>query len=197
MRLFQWCMILIPVLAIAGCAGGNYTILEPILPPPAPVVIAQGHRPVVAIGPIGVPGYILRASIVAESDINIANISSADQELSFLRRDIPAVVTINFERLLTPAGMAVVSTGIATQADFRIAVDIHALDVTPFDVLDTRAQWSLYRSGAADPLIIRDVTFTTPITGRDDAAIRSAMSRSLADVTRVIANDFEAFLATR
>jgi hypothetical protein len=189
--------MLIPILAIAGCAGGNYTILEPIPPSPVSVAVAQGHRPVVAIGPIGVPGYILRASTVAESDINMANISSADQKASFLRRDIPAVVAINFERLLTPVGMAVVSTGIATRADFRIAVDIHALDVMPFDVLDTRAQWSLYRSSAADPLFIRDITFKTPITGRNDAAIRSAMSRSLADVTRVITNDFEAFLATR
>ncbi|MEN6616994.1 MAG: ABC-type transport auxiliary lipoprotein family protein [Syntrophorhabdus sp.] len=189
--------IVLAIVIIAGCAGGTYSRLQPIPPPPGPAVMTQGSVPVVAIGPIGVPGWILRASIVSETELSAANISSVDMRAGLLSRDIPAVVSINFERLLAPAGIRVIRTSIGTSANYRIAVDINALDVTPSNLLDTRAQWTLYRADAADPVIMREVAFATPIAGQDDVAVQSAMSRSLADLTRIITKDFEGFLGIR
>lgn len=189
------------ILAVGwGCAvsvGTGYSILDTIPPGNAPVPIMQGVKPSVAVGPIGVPGYILRAATVSESSWNYANVSSADQNAAFLKREIPRVITVNIERLLTPKGMAVTSSGLGANADYRISVDLSTFDVTQFNMLDTKGQWALYQRGDPAPLLVRDISFSTPVAGNDNAAVQAAMSRSLADLTTVIVRDFEGFLGTR
>jgi uncharacterized lipoprotein YmbA len=188
------------ILAVGwGCAvsvGTGYSILDTIPPSNTPIPMTQGVRPSVAVGPIGVPGYILRAATVSES-WNYANVSSTDQNAAFLKKEIPRVITVNIEQLLTPKGMAVTSSGPGTNADYRIAVDLSAFDATQLNMLDTKGQWALYQRGNPAPLLVRDISFSTPVAGNDDAAVRAAMSRSLADLTTVIVRDFEGFLGTR
>jgi uncharacterized lipoprotein YmbA len=188
--------------AMLGCAasvgvGTGYSVLDTIPPGGAPVPVTQGIRPVVAVGPVGVPGYIVRAETIMESTVSMANISTADQNDAYLAREIPRVITVNIERLLTPKGLAVISSGVGAKADYRIAVDLSAFDVTQFNTLETKGQWALYKGGNAAPVMVKEISFSTPVAGRDVAATRAAMSRALADLTTMIVGDFEGLLGTR
>ncbi len=181
----------------AGPAGTGYSVLDTIPSGNAPIPMAQGVRPVVAVGPVGVPGYIIRAATIVASSPNQINISTADQDAAPLGREIPRVITVNMEQLLTPGGFTVVSSGIGTNADYRIAVDLSAFDVTQFNTLETKGRWALYQRGNPAPLLVKDVSFSTPAAGSDTMAVRTAMSRALADLATVIVRDFEGFLGKR
>ena len=190
------------VAAMLGCAasvgvGTGYSVLETIPPGGAPVPVIQGVRPVVAVGPVGVPGYIVRAETIMESTISLANISTADQNDAYLAREIPRVITVNIERLLTPKGLTVISSGVGAKADYRVAVDLSAFDVTQFNTLETKGQWALYRGGNAVPVMVKDISFSTPVAGNSSTATRAAMSRALADLATMVVRDFEGFLGTR
>lgn len=183
-----------------GCAatvGTGYSILDTIPPGEAPIPMTQGPRPVVAIGPIGVPGYVLRAATVLETTWSTANISVADQKAAVLNSEIPRVITVNMERLLASKGLAVTKGGTGSNADYRIAVDLSSFDVRQFSMLETKGQWALYQRNSAAPLLVKDISLSTPVAGSDDAAVRAAMSMSLADLTTMIVRDFEGFLGTR
>lgn len=196
-------IVLFVIATVAGgCAasvgvGTGYSVLDTIPPGDAPIPMAQGPRPLIAIGPVGVPGYVLRAATVLETTWSAANISTADQKAAVLQGEIPRVITVNMERLLSPKGIAVMSGGTGSGADYRIAVDLSSFDVTQFNTLQTKGQWALYERKGTAPLLVRDISFSTPVAGSDDAAVRAAMSRSLADLTVMIVRDFEGFLGTR
>jgi hypothetical protein len=122
-------VLLVCAAIVWGCAasvgvGTGYSRLDTIPPGEVQVPAAQGARPVVAVGPIGVPGYIVRAKTITDSNVNMANISSADQKDAFLYWEIPRVITVNIDRLLMPKGIAVRSRGIGANTDYRIAVDL-------------------------------------------------------------------------
>ncbi len=52
-------------------------------------------------------------------------------------------------------------------------------------------------AGNPAPVLVKDISFSTPVAGNDNAAVRAAMSRALADLATVIVRDFEGFLGTR
>lgn len=189
------------MLLLMGCAAsvgvGTGSILDTIPPDNAPIPMSQGTKPVVAVGPIGVPGYIMRAATVTESSWNQANVSTVDQNTAFLKTEIPRVITVDMERLLAPKGLAVISSGTGRGADYRIALDLSEFTVTQFNTVATKGQWALYRVGNPAPLIVKDISFSTPIAGNSIAAVRTAMSRALADLSTGIVRDFEGFLGTR
>jgi uncharacterized lipoprotein YmbA len=185
-----------------GCAasvgvGTGYPRLDTIPPGEVQVPQAQGVRPVLAVGPIGVPGYIVRARTITDSNVNMANISAADQRDAFLYWEIPRVITVDIDRLLVPKGIMVQSSGVGARTDYRIAIDLSAFDVTQFNTLETRGQWALYRGADAAPVTVRNISFSTPIAGTDNAAVRAAMSRALADLATMIVADFEGSLGMR
>lgn len=188
-------MAMIVLALSAGCAvsvGPAYSVLDPIAPVDGPVVMTQGKRLLVAVGPIDVPGYVDRAAAIVETTINPANISSFDQEASVLQREIPRVITENLRRLFAPRGIAVVPLTQGRNADYRIAVGLSTFDITNLGTLDTRARWVLYGHDGKVPVMVKDISFPTPVRERGDAGARAAMSRSLADLSRSIVNDFEA-----
>ena len=176
--------------------GMGYSRLDTIPPANGPIPVVQGAGPVVAVGPVGVPGYIVRAKTIMDSTPNAANISMADQSDAFLYREIPRVISIDIERLLAAKGIAVVSSGIGASQDYRIAVDVKAFDLTPLNTLETKAQWALYRGANEAPVMVKDISFSTPVAGNNNGAVRAAMSRSLADLAMAIIRDFEGFLGT-
>jgi uncharacterized lipoprotein YmbA len=196
-------LILVACMAVLwGCAasvgsGPGYSALDTIPPGNEPIPMVQGVRPVVAVGPVQVPGYIVRAKTILYSTPNPVNVSMADQQDAFLYWEIPRVLSIDIERLLVPKGLSVVSSGIGPTTDYRIAVDLSAFDVTQFNTLETKGQWALYRGRNAAPVLVKDICFSIGVAGNDRAQVRSAMSRALADIATAIARDFDGFVGTR
>jgi len=196
-------LILVVCMAVLwGCAasvgsGPGYSVLDTIPPGNEPIPMVQGVRPVVAVGPVKVPGYIVRAKTILDSTPNPANISMADQQDAFLYWEIPRVLSIDIERLLAPKGLSVVSSGIRPTTDYRIAVDLSAFDFTQFNTLETKGQWALYRGANAAPVLVKDISFSTGVAGNDRAQARAAMSRALADIATAIVRDFDGFVGTR
>jgi len=178
----------------AGCAvsvgtGSGSAGLAPVVTPAGPYTVQQGKRPVVAVGPVNVPGYITRAATVVNSTMNAANISAADWKASTLERQIPQVVTENLRRFLTPYGIKVAADPRGKNADYRIAVDLRVFEVSTFEVLETRGRWAIYGPGGMSPIVEKDIDFSTPLGKPGDAGADDAMSRALADLTRGIVKD--------
>ena len=181
-------MFIISVLT--GCAETNrpaYTILDTIAPSGGPYAMSQGKKPVAAVGPVDVPAYVERAAAILDTTVSQTNISSIDQKVYVLKAEIPRVITENLTVLLAPRGASVVPYGRGSSGDFRIAVNLTNFDVTKFDVIETKAQWALYGGDGKAALMVKDISFSTPIDKRSDAGIRAAMSKSLADLTKAIA----------
>ena len=176
------------VMMMAGCAGmnqGGYPMLGTI----APVVSSSGSSmgPLVAVGPIDVPGYIERASTIMETTVNMANVSSIDQRVYVLKREIPRVITENLRVLFAPAGIAVVPYTHGSVSDYRVAIDLTVFDIAGSGLIETKARWALYSKRVSAPVLVRDISFNTPVERRDDAGVNAAMSEALANLSRSIA----------
>lgn len=188
-------MVMFTVALSTGCTvsvGPVYSVLDPVPPVDGPVVMTQGRRLLVAVGPIDVPGYVDRAATIVETTINPANISTVDMRASLLKREIPRVLTENLRRLLAPRSIAVVPLAEGKNADYRIEVKLSTFDITNPGTLDTKARWVLYGFDGKTPVAARDIAFSTIFRERGDTGTREAMSRSLVDLSRSIVTDLEA-----
>ncbi len=178
------------VILLAACAGPDrraFSILDTIPPDASAAAMHGGKNVVVAVGPVDVPGYIDRGAAIVETTIDISNVSSPDQRAYVLKTEIPRVLTENLGVLFAPGGIAVVPYRHGGVSDFRVVIDLSVFDLGEFDTVETKARWALYGKGKDAPVLVRDISFSTPVEHRDNAGVRTAMSKALAEMSRSIA----------
>ncbi len=171
---------------LAGCSRSprvNYYVLEPIAK--AEVAVLAQNAPTVAIAPITLPEMVDRPQMVVRADGSRVEILEMHRWAEPLKSRIPRLLAENLSRLLGSAQVSAYSRNAASEADYRIFVDIPRFESTA-DSVTIDATWTIRRPVQGFQKTGRSHV-DEPRGGEGYGSLVSAYNRALAAVSRDIA----------
>jgi uncharacterized lipoprotein YmbA len=176
---------------VAGCGGSPparmYTLV-PISPLETKPAGRQGEGPIaVSVAPVEVPDYLDRSPIVTRDGANGIKIAEFDRWGGSLGENITTVLVENLSGLLS-SDRVVASPGLHPETpDFRVGVRILRLDIVPEDRVELKTQWIIL-TGQEKQEVARGLsTFTERVSDGSYATMVAAVSRTVGQLSREIA----------
>jgi hypothetical protein len=170
--------------AVAGCASPPsrfYTLSADA--PPGPVTSTA----VIAVGPVSVPEVVDRPEIVVRTGPNQVTVDEFNRWASPLQSDIARVVAENLARLLGTPRAAVFVEAPASDAAYRVTIDVQRFESAPGEAATLDAIWAVERTRDSQTRTDRTtVREPAPEAGYD--AIAAAHSRAVARLSHDIAD---------
>jgi len=174
------------VAVLAGCSRSprvNFYILEPTAK--AEVAVPDQNAPTVAIATITLPEVIDRPQLVVRVDGSRVDILEMHRWAEPLKSAIPRLLADNLSHLLRSTQVSTYSQTNASEADYRIFMDILRFESTA-DSVTVDSLWTIRRTIQGSQKTGRSQVHE-PRGGKGYEALVSAYSRALAAVSNDIA----------
>lgn len=196
-------VILAPsLIMLAGCIGGKsqrsrFYVLSP-LPSETGKRGAVAERGVaIGVGPVSLPSYLDRPEIVTRAGGNELHLSEFDRWAEPLEENFSRVLAENLAILIPTDRMAVFPWEKSPPIEYQVVVEVTRFEGYTDGNSVLVARWSIFGADGKQELLTRQSTFTTPIgTLQNYEVTVSALSRSLADLSREIAAEVTAIAQT-
>jgi uncharacterized lipoprotein YmbA len=182
----------VTVLLGAGCLGGGNapTRLYVLAPVETPALPASGALSV-GVGPVSVPGYLDRPQIVTRPAADKIDLGEFDQWGEPLRDGISRVLAGDLARQMPSARISVFPWRSLESVRYQVVVDVTRLDGPAGGDLALEARWRIL-DAAGKEIALKTTRLTEPTGGAGYSATVSAMSRTLAALSREIAQTLAA-----
>jgi uncharacterized protein len=141
----------------------------------------------IAIGPIEIPEYLDRIEIVTRAEENRLMISEFDLWGGSIKTDISRVLIENIGSFLNGDGIAVFAWKTNMTESYRVPVVFSRFDANAGGNMILKAQWSVLDKEGKAFLSFREINVTKPVKGSSYSSIVVAMSESLGDLSKAIA----------
>jgi uncharacterized lipoprotein YmbA len=151
----------------------------------------------VGVGPVEIPDYVDRPSIVTRTSQNGLEVAQFDRWGGGLKLDVERVLVENLSALLPADQVAVVSWKRGVALQHRVAVDVTRFDATPGDSVWLKAQWAIFGQDGKTVAVAREANIREPVGGRDYATVVAAMSRALGKLSQEMANGLTSVLSLK
>ena len=180
-------MLALIVLGAGGCLSVSPPprtfLLSAAVPPPTSPPLAGV---VVGVGPVGIPAYLDRSSIVVRTGEGEVELSGEHRWAESLRDGIGRTLAENLSAMIPTDAVAVFPWRTPWTVDYRVAVDILRFDGAPGRSVVLHARWRLL-DAAGKELLLRAAVLQESIADLTYAALVAAESRLLAGLSRDIA----------
>jgi uncharacterized protein len=172
------------VVFAAGCAStpAKFYTLSPSAAPAAKADVAPSKLTIV-VGPITIPAIVDMPQIVVSNGANQVSQQQFNLWAAPLRNNISQVVCANLSSLL---GTSTVSSVLAVDADYRVAIDVQTFESAPGDSATLSAMWSVRRVKDGKTQMGR-TTVREASTEKSYQALAAAHSRALSRLSSDIA----------
>ncbi len=183
----RWGVLLVAPL-LAACASPSvpdqYYLLSPMVQPVSP---APGETTVIGVGPVTIPSYLDRSTIVTRSAANRPQVNSGYRWAEPLGENINRVLMDNLYRTGVAARLEVFPWNSRDMVEWQVVVDIDRFERQADGNVNLTARWKLvhFQSGEIVTAAKYDKVSTPVDQTLDNAVI--AMSSLLADLTAEIA----------
>jgi uncharacterized lipoprotein YmbA len=137
----------------------------------------------IVVGPITIPAIVDMPQIVVSNGANQVSQQQFNLWASPLRNNISQVVCADLSSLL---GTSTVSSVLAVEADYRVAIDVQTFESAPGDSATLSAMWSVRRVKDGKTQMGR-TTAREPSPGQGYQALAAAHSRALGRLSSDIA----------
>lgn len=138
----------------------------------------------VSLEPVSVPSLLDRPQIVTRLSEHEYLLAEFARWAEPLRDNVTSVVAENLSTLLGTDRVAIFGEG---DVDMRVTVRIFRFDAEPGSATTLGAHWRVI-SHTGDTLANARTTYTAPLPSGDYEALAAAMSRTLADLARDVAD---------
>ena len=181
------CVMLLVAPVLVACASPSVPDQYYLLSPMAQPVSESGSSSVIGVGPVTIPSYLDRSTIVTRSAANRPEVNSGYRWAEPLGENINRVVMDNLDRSGVASRLEVFPWTSRDQVDWQIVVDIDQFARQADGNVILTARWKLvhFQSGK-----ILAAAKYNKVSTPNDATIEGtviAMSSLLADLTREIA----------
>jgi len=192
-RFFLHLAVLIGLTLGSGCAHSNperFYVLTGAprstgAPPPAVTATGTGAA-AVGIGPVSLPSYLDRIQIVTRRGAQL-EVAEFDRWGEPLSEGVPRALAANLAALLQSERVVVYPWPVGRTVELQVVVDVTRFDgVVGGDVL-LEARWRVFARDRKE-LLLRSSTVRETTGGPGYLALVSAMDRSLAALSREIAD---------
>lgn len=182
---------------LAGCGGRspapNLYILSSIPEDHAHVDKTGPTAPLlIGVGPVTVADYLNQPNLVTRSGDNELSRSPFEQWGGSLRRNVTAVLAENLGQLMSTEEVHLYPWQRFITIDYRVSVDIIRLDGIPGKEATLVARWNIVDERNSALVMTRRSTIVEPIETPGYAALVAAQSRTLAKLSRDIADSLKA-----
>lgn len=182
------------LMILGGCIGGKsspakfYVLSALPNPEPTKKVEAAERGVAIGVGPVSLPPYLDRPEIVTRSGGNELHLSEFDRWAEPLQQNVSSVLAENLSILIPTDRTTVFPWERSVPITYQVIVEVTRFEGNADGNVSLMARWSVFGADGKKELLSRQSNLTTP-TGapRDHTATVSAMSRSLADLSREIA----------
>lgn len=182
---------------LGGCIGGKskdskFYVLSPFPDSKTGKQAAAFESDVaVGIGPIDLPQYLNRPEIVTRASPNQLDLAEFDRWADSLRQNFSRTLTENLSFLLSTHHVAVFPWDGATPIDYQVEVEVNRFEGDADGNAVLTARWSIFGKDGRELLVRKRSHFSEPAGAGDYEALVSAMSRTLANLSREIATAIE------
>lgn len=190
------------LIMLAGCIGGKsqpsrFYVLSPLPGETGSQGAAAEPGVAIGVGPVSLPPYLDRPEIVTRAGGNELHLSEFDRWAEPLGQNFSRVLAENLSILIPTDRTAVFPWEKSPPIDYQVVVEVTRFEGYTDGNSLLMARWSIFGADGRQELLTRQSTFTTP-TGapQNYEAMVSALSRSLADLSREIAAEVTAIAQT-
>jgi len=178
-------------LVVGGCAllidrptPARYYLLTPVAERPP----GMRTRPdlIVGLGPIRIPAYLDRPSLMTRVDQNRVQPSNVDLWAAPLSQSVPAVLVENLTTLLAPRQVVTYPWYRTAKVSCHVRVDVRRLERRAGGGASFAARWSVEEVGK-DGTLRRGSTEVDDVTPDDADAVVAALSVGLAQLSEDVA----------
>jgi uncharacterized lipoprotein YmbA len=150
-------------------------------------VVINEKSKFIAIGPVEIPEYLDRIEIVTRAEPNQLVISEFDLWGGSIKTDISRVLVENIGSFLAGDGIAVIAWKTNVTESHRVPVIFSRFDAIAGGNLILKAQWAVLDKEGKTFLSFKEINVTKPVKGSSYNSIVAAMSDSLGDLSKAIA----------
>ena len=150
-------------------------------------VVINEKSKLIAIGPVEIPEYLDRVEIVTRAEANQLVISEFDLWGGSIKTDISRVLIENIGAFLAGDGIAVTDWKINMAEPYRVPVIFSRFDANAGGNMILKAQWVVLDKEGKTFLSFKEINVTKPVKGSGYNSIVAAMSDSLGDLSKAIA----------
>ena len=180
---------------MAGCTfiGGtqqptkNYVLNSLYSEEPQAQAVADLHNTGILVGPIRMALYLDRSDIVIRDSQNQIRLAEFSQWAGPLQENFSRVLAENLSVLLATHSVGIFPGTRAMLFDFNVTVNITRFDGIPGEKADLRARWGILDKNRKQMLFEKHSLLSQPTEADSLEALIAAESRTLADLSREIA----------
>jgi len=176
---------------LAGCAGSapsRFYVLSPLAGSKAESQALKGEVCItIGIGPVELPAYLDRPQIVTRVSENELNLAEFDKWAEPLKDNFSRVLTENLSTLLCADAISIFPWKGPTPIDYQVEVTVIRMDGNVGGDASLVARWAIFRENDRKMLLTRQSSFSEPVSSQNYKALVSAQSRTIADLSREIA----------
>ena len=141
----------------------------------------------VAIGPVTVPAVVDRPEIVVSAGVNELALDEFNRWASPLQDNLSRVIAENLAAMLGTPRVILYPNALATDPEYRVAIDVRAFDSVPGTAATVDATWTVRRSRDGKTETGRTLAREN-VTAPGYEALAAAHSRAVARLCGDIAN---------
>lgn len=176
-------------MSLSGCAATQDTrfYLLSALPRTAAVSQVKKTGLSLGIGPVNIPEYLDRPQIVTRSSRNALRLSEFHNWAEQLKINIAQVTAENLSILLATDQVKLYPWPQSDSIDYQVIINVIQFERNPAGDAVLLARWSILNGMGKAVLAERTTHITVRPKGRDYKSLAGALSESLADFSREIA----------
>lgn len=141
----------------------------------------------IGIGPIKMPAYLDQRQIVTRSSASELQLAEFDRWAEPLKENFTRVLSQNLSTQLCTKTVVVFPWRGTIPTDYNIQIDVDRFDGALGGNVSLEAWWMVFSGNSKRLLWSKKSSFTEPVGGKDYESLVSAQSRSLASLSREIA----------
>ena len=176
---------------LAGCASSapsRFYVLSPLASSKAESQVLKDEGCIVlGIGPVELPAYLDRPQIVTRVSENELDLAEFDKWAEPLKDNFSRVLAENLSTLLCVDAISIFPWKGPTPIDFQVEVTVIRMDGNVGGNASLVARWAIFRENDRKMLLTRQSSYSEPLSSQGYKALVSAQSRTIADLSREIA----------
>jgi len=188
-------LIALSLVSLAGCPSfspqpdrSRFFSLTPQVQPESDEKNSGLDQVFLGVGPVRLPGYLNRDELVTRVSQNRFDVAQNDRWIEPLEDNFSRVLTQDLHALLKNERIVRYPWPNSRRITHQVEIEVLRFEPLPGQEVELAARWTIFDNGTKQPLASKSSVIKRPIKQASQEAAVDALSGTLADLSREIAD---------